>query len=140
MMRKQTFWQHNEKSRKEFLFEILQFDYTSLYIFISWSSELNHSTLRFKDENCSRWKSKWWFWKRFCRRSLLKRRIRYSRINIDLFRTLFKLTKKRLNVIIYIWKKQKSRIRTSNTFTFAWKRDWISKMSRCYHSAWKINC
>ncbi len=43
------------------LLEILQFDYTSLYIFISWSSELNLYILRFRNENCSNWKSTWWF-------------------------------------------------------------------------------
>ncbi len=38
-------------------FSRLQFDYTSLYTFISWSSELNLWALRFTNENDSRWKS-----------------------------------------------------------------------------------
>ncbi len=42
-MRNQTVWWQNEIFLKRFLFETLQFYHTSLYILISWSSELNLS-------------------------------------------------------------------------------------------------
>jgi hypothetical protein len=121
MIREQTLWQHNERSRKEFLLETLQFDYTNLYILISWSSELNLSALRFTDENCSSWKSTWWFWRRFCRRSLLKRRIRYSKAILICFefRTLFRFKNKKN---LYLNEKQKIKSRMRNIITFMLER------------------
>ncbi len=101
MMRDQTVWRENEIFLNELFLEILQFYHTNLYTFISWFSKLNLSTLRFTNKNCSNWESTWWFWRRFCRRSLLKRRIRYSRTILVCFelRTLFDRKNKETSTI-----------------------------------------
>ncbi len=101
MMQDQIVWRHNEIFLKEFFLETLQFYHTNLYTFVSWSLKLNLSALWFINENCSNWKSTSWFWRRFCRRSLLKRRIRYSRTILICFefRTLFDFKKKKTSTI-----------------------------------------
>ncbi len=120
MMQNQIVWRQNEIFLREFFFEILRFYHTNLYIFISWFSGLNLSTFRFTNENCSSWESTWWFWKRFCLRSFLKRRIRYSRKILICFelRTFFDLKIKDDETLLFIFKrKAKNRISKCETLS-----------------------
>jgi hypothetical protein len=162
MMWNQTVWRQNDQSLKIFFFEIFRFYHTNLYIFISWSSELNLSTFRFTNENCSRWKSTQCFWKKFYRRSLLKKRIRNSKIMLIYFefRTLFDLRNKEtstikrcfrylnktmkikfeLRMLLHLCLKKKYNLEIIETFLYFWKRTESRNLLRCYCIFWTINC